>query len=292
VVEASAPASAANLGPGFDTVALALEMRCTVSASRSGTWSVAQVGRYRAPDGDLVVEAARTAVGDQPLAITVRSDIPVGRGLGSSSAVIAASAAAAWRSVGHDPTPEEVFELTASLEGHPDNAAAAVYGGLVSVGADGSVRSLELARSLHVVLAIPLQSLPTEEARKILPEQVPRAVAVRSLQRLAALLEGLRTGSAAAFQAALGDELHEGPRAGLSPMSGDLITGALDAGAHYACWSGAGPSVVAITDGEHAGAVVERLRHITGSGGDVVEPAIAWTGLDWPACEASPDSAS
>ncbi len=279
MAEASAPASAANLGPGFDTLALAVDLRCTISAVPAADWEVAQVGRRRAPDADLVIKAARGAVGDHPLAMTVQSDIPVGKGLGSSSAVTVAAAAAAWRARGHDPSPDEVYQLAASIEGHPDNAAAAVYGGLISVGADGSVRSLELNRAFHVVLAVPPQGLSTKEARRALPNEVPLQVAVRTMQRLSSLLDGLRTGSGAALKAALGDELHEAPRARLSPVSGDLITGALEAGAVYACWSGAGPSVLAVSAQDHVGEVIERLLDIVGPGGEVLEPGVAQTGL-------------
>jgi homoserine kinase len=270
---ATAPASSANLGPGFDFIALGLEMRCRVSVEPAEEWSVPL-------DARTIVQSTATAVGiDRAFTVTIDSDIPVGRGLGSSAALAAAAAGAVLRADDRVLDPTAVFQAVAAVEGHPDNAAAAVYGGLVAV-ADARPRRLTLASSLLVVVAVPNRTLATAEARAALPATVSHAVAARSAARAAFLIEGLRTGDAGALAAARGDELHEAPRAALSPMTADLIAVALGAGALHAAWSGAGPSVVAIVTSDTCDAVAAALGHAIAEEGHVLRPAIATTGLE------------
>ncbi len=258
---ASAPASAANLGPGFDVLALALELRCTVTAVPSDRWEVVHTGPEQPLGGDdLVLEAAQRARGEEgPLSLTVNNDIPIGRGLGSSAATAAAAAGAAWRTRGWEPHPRTIFELVAAMEDHPDNAAAAVFGGLVLCSPDGQVHNLTIHPSLIPVIAIPERQLATSEARSLLPETFPRQAVVRSLGRMGALVAGLTSGEPALLAATMGDELHEGPRNQLRPEVAKLIDVARGAGALHACWSGAGPSVLALVLEDSAPTLVEAL---------------------------------
>lgn len=277
---ASAPASAANLGPGFDVLALALELRCKVTAVSSSSWTIKHVGPER-PSGhlDSVMEAARRAVGeDQPLALTVDNQIPIGRGLGSSAAAAAAGSAAAWRAVGAQERDRRVFDLVAQLENHPDNAAAAVYGGLVLCTPDGEVHRLPLRPGLVPVIAVPDRPLSTSEARAVLPEQLPRAVAVRSIGRVAALVAGLLLADDVLLAAAHGDEMHEADRNRLRPEVAPLIDIARGAGAIHACWSGAGPSVLALSENESVTKVKDALEANL-VGGRVMQLRLAATGL-------------
>jgi homoserine kinase len=281
VAEASAPASSANLGPGFDCLALAIEMRCRVAAEPADRWSVRHAGLESlepvADDG--VLAAARAAVGDdRPLALVVDNDIPIGRGLGSSAAAFAAGALAAWRAVGEEPRLQRLFRLVAALEGHPDNAAAAVYGGFVLAAVGGEAIRLPWNPYLRIVLAVPHSALPTQAARRVLPAGYPAEVVVRSLSRLAALMAGLLTGDAAALAAAAGDELHEAPRNDVRPEVDELIRVARAAGAFHAAWSGAGPSTLAIVPAGRTAAVREALAHRLGNQGTVVVPSIAVEG--------------
>lgn len=259
MAEASAPGSSANLGPGFDTVALAWEIRCRVVARPADDWAIRHVGsECIAPDApDAVLFAAQRAVGVvNPLDIEVDNRVPIGKGLGSSAAALAAGAAAAWLAVTGDMDHRDVFDLVAEVEDHGDNAAAAVYGGLAAVDASGDPVPLEIHPSLVGVALIPDRMLPTTEARSALGEAVERQVAVRSLGRVIALIEGLRTADPELLGRAAGDELHEGPRSQLHPTAGDYMELARDAGAVHVAWSGAGPSIIAICDRDRAASVI------------------------------------
>ena len=273
---ASAPGSSANLGPGFDVIAIAWDMWCHASVEQAAEWSIVQgKDEWRPRDGDFVKRAAQTAGG--PFRITLDNKVPRSRGLGSSSAVAAAVAAAAFRANGAEPSDDELFAIVTGLEGHADNAAAAVFGGLVLV--DGTNRlSLRLHPDLAFLAAIPNAPLKTAEARAALPDFVTRPAMVRSLARFGSLLHGLETGSAEALAAAAGDELHEAPRAPLAPLSARLIEAARESGALHACWSGAGPTVLAICNDAELPTVSAALEETLGDAGRVTQLAVASAG--------------
>lgn len=275
---ASAPASSGNLGPGFDTVALAFDIRCVVEAETAPGWVIDEGGATLDLDeDDLIARAVAAAVG-RPMHLAVRNQIPRARGLGSSSAVAAAAAAAALRATGAAVRREEVFELVAELEGHGDNAAAVVYGGLVAV-AGARVSQLTIHPTIVPLLAVPDTRLSTTVARSALAPTVDRAAVVRSLGRLVFLVEGLRLGDPALLSQARGDELHEAPRAALSPLTDELIEAALAAGAAHAAWSGAGPAVLSLVAAEHRAAVRSALTGVLAGRGEVIEPAVDRAGL-------------
>ena len=282
MAEVSAPASSGNLGPGFDMMGLALELRCHVTARTANVWSVEHIGAERLPHGetDAVLVSARAAVGESsPMQLTVNNDVPLARGLGSSSAARAAGAAAAFCERDGSFDPERVFEIVADFEGHGDNAAAAVYGGLVAVDAAGHPISLPVHSDWKVIVAIPNYGLATSKARSVLSPQVSRTVVVRNAGRLVALVEGLRSGSASTLRLAAGDELHEQPRATLHERAVELMAAARRGGAAHAAWSGAGPSILAFTNAEHAGEVSDLMSAAMADQGDVRELLIAAEGL-------------
>ena len=275
---ASAPASSGNLGPGFDCLALALDLRCHVAVEPAEAWTIVEAGGTEVPDVDDMVVQAAAAAGNGPFRISIDNHIPRSRGLGSSSAVTAAAAAAAMQASGVEVDRRRVFEIVADIEGHEDNAAAAVYGGLVVAGG-GTVRHLTLHRSLRIVVAIPDYPLKTKEARAALPVEIKRPAVARNLARLGFLIEGLRTADAGALRAAGGDELHELPRAELSPLTGRLIGGALGAGALHACWSGAGPTALAVTTDDGVEGVAQALRNTIADRGRVEQLVVAADGV-------------
>ncbi len=272
---ASAPASAANLGPGFDCIALALALRCRAAAAQAAEWRVRSGGADPGPEATaFIVRAARAAVGDDtPMTVKVDSDVPRASGLGSSAAVAASVAAAAWRAVGQEPSDDELFQLVARLEGHPDNAAAVVHGGLVAVAGD-TVARLELSTDLEPVVAVPDEELSTRRARQALPDVVPHGAAARSVARAVALVEGLRRADPALLAEAAGDELHEAYRAVLAPGAAKLVAAARGAGALHASWSGAGPSVLAFVTADAKAAVCRALDEALGDGGRVLTPGV------------------
>ena len=269
-MKASAPASSANMGPGFDCLALALDRRCTVEVTDSTDWNVGPVD----PGG--FVEAAARRLSDRPLSVQVDSAIPVGRGLGSSAAVLTALTAAIRR---HQDAPDDlqaIFEFVADVEGHPDNAAAAVYGGL-AYSDPGGIRSLELHASWRPLVAVPDVALSTPEARAALPESIPFGVAARTASRLVRLVEGLRTGDAGLLRNIGPDELHEPHRIALRPVIGDLLAAARSAGTPFAAISGSGPSVIALTTDDEFERVGEALSAVGST--EVISPAVAVTGV-------------
>lgn len=276
---ASAPASSANLGPAFDAMALALEVRCVVKAEPADSWEVDHVGPNRPAPGesDAVLIAARMAVGDDaPLRLTVDNAIPIGKGLGSSSAAFVAGVAAALRALGTQVNPDHVFRVAADLEGHDDNVAAAVYGGLVLVPAEGMPVRLPIHPSLQPVVAVPPTRLSTKTARTAVAGSFSREITVRSLARVAALTAGLITADPELLAAAHGDEIHESVRADLSPEVEQMIAIARGAGAFHAARSGAGPSVLALVGREGVDELVSALEEL---GVDALQPGVATTGL-------------
>lgn len=276
---ASAPASSANLGPGFDTIALALELRCRVDAEPAGEWSVTHIGEHRPTqtDADAVLIAARMAVGDvSPLKLTVDNAIPIGQGLGSSSAAFVSGAAAALKASGAGAHPDQVFRIASDLEGHLDNVAAAVYGGLILVPAEGEPIRLPMHPSLTPVLAVPGNRLSTKTAREALPLSYSREAAIRSLARVAALTAGLVTADPQLLAAAHGDEMHEAARSNLSPEVDRMVAVARAAGALHAARSGAGPSVIALVGPDRVDDVARAFKE---GGFGVHQPGVATAGL-------------
>jgi homoserine kinase len=259
-VRARAPASAANLGPGFDALALALDRYVEVEVEPASRLTVRSEGEGAGLSDDAGHLAARVAMdvaGHDRLAITVRSQIPVARGLGSSAALAAAAAAAAGA--------EDPLAMAARVDGHPENAAASAMGGLVVAGTvRGSVRAVRLALdpSLVFVLAVPDRPLPTSRARQALPAQVSREDAAFNLGRMGLLIAGLADHRQLTREAAE-DRLHQDYRSPLFPEAQRVMAGLLGGGALAACWSGAGPSLLGFClDADAAGvraAAVEAL---------------------------------
>jgi homoserine kinase len=242
-MRARAPASSANLGPGFDTLAVALALYVEVDVEPADRLTVRVEGEGKDLPNDHSHLAARVAMdvaATERLAITVRSQIPVGRGLGSSAALAVAAAAAAGST---DP-----LAVAAAVDGHADNAAASVFGGLVTatpLGRRPFAARLPLDPDLAFVVLVPERAVPTAKARQTLPPSVPHVDASFNLGRMGMLLSGLAD-HRLLVREATEDRLHQTARTPLFPESPALMAGLVDAGALAACWSGAGPSLLAI----------------------------------------------
>ncbi len=268
-VTVASPASSANLGPGFDSLGLALGLYDTVRASVRPAGvevevSGAGAGAVDLGEGHLVIRAMHAAfacLGERPpgLAITCRNEVPHGFGLGSSAAaivsgVLVASALAGTAGAGA-LTGGQVLSLATQLEGHPDNVAACLYGGLtISWTTPDGAQAARLTPlpDLAPVLCVPAAPLLTETARKALPAQVPHADAAANSARAALLVTAL-TSRPDLLLAGTEDFLHHGYRADAMPATAELIA-RLRAAGIAAVISGAGPSVLALTvDGRTPG---------------------------------------
>lgn len=263
-VTVSVPASTANLGPGFDCLGLALGLRNTVVFSEAAGGLEVEVtgegqGRIAADAGNLIVRAAEAAfqtAGRRPAGLRVRAvnAIPVGSGLGSSSAAIVGGLAAANALVGGPLSRADLLRLAAGLEGHPDNVAAAVYGGLTLASASGDellVRSLA-APPLTVAVALPDVRLSTAEARAALPAQVPLRDAVFNIGRALFTVQALLQPDYDLLRSAMADRLHQPYRQALIPGFEAVGAAARQAGAAAVALSGAGPSIIAFAPDRHA----------------------------------------
>jgi homoserine kinase len=242
-MRARAPASSANLGPGFDALAVALDRYVQVEIELADVLTVRSEGEGAGSCDNASNLAARVAtevLGHDRFSLVVRSQIPVSRGLGSSAALAAAAAAAAGA--------EDPFAVAATYDGHAENAAASVFGGLVAAAmVDGRCEYAPLPLSDHLayVVIIPDRTLSTPEARRVLPDTLSRQDATFNLGRMGLLLAGLAD-PMQLTAAATEDRIHQGPRTPLFPESPDLLAALVDAGALASCWSGAGPTLLGI----------------------------------------------
>ncbi|MCM8748640.1 homoserine kinase [Thermomicrobiaceae bacterium CFH 74404] len=265
------PASSANLGPGFDALAIALSRYLVVTVETTGHQQIEALPARELGDGrDLVLEAMQALarlVGKRlpGCRIEVESAIPVARGLGSSAAAIVGGLLAANVLLGTPLTKEGIWRLAWQLEGHGDNVTAALYGGAVLAleGQAGPLaRQVPIAAPLRAVLLIPDQPGYTSEARAVLPDQVTRQVAIATAARCALLVLALSTGQFALLGEAMADDLHQPYRATLYPYLVDAIAAARSGGAYGACLSGSGPSVLALAAPDSAEAVRRQLARV------------------------------
>ncbi len=262
-VSVSSAASSGNLGPGFDYIGLALNLRTTARVSLSDAWQV------RSPDpSGIILEAAR-AISDQPVSIQLTSEIPMGKGLGSSAACITATIGAVLLATAQPLDIDRIVRVGYELEDHYDNVAAAVYGGLVVCSPQGYVKRFDLHDEIRILIALPNETLPTDLARLALPGDVPLGSAARTASRTVFLIEGLRTGNLELLREVGQDELHEPHRIRMRPVIGKVITAARSAGAAAAVMSGAGPAVLAFTNADRQEAIGSAMLEALNGAGEV-----------------------
>jgi homoserine kinase len=281
IASVDVPASSANLGSGFDAFAVALSLKLraelwhgeeagiTLSARGEGAPSDDEPA-----DENLLIRAFReglrisAAPGAASWRLEVSSMIPAARGLGSSAAAIVAGAVLGAAVGRRTVEADELLALAARLEGHPDNVAAALYGGFTLAVAAGNER-IELRRFRVPEAWIPVAFIPqresrTREMRAALPSTVAHALAARQAGRSALLATAIMTSDAGLLRTAMADELHQPHRLPHLGRTGELIELAYERGAAGACLSGAGPAVLAICDSPPSAHAVEKAWNAAG----------------------------
>lgn len=287
------PASSANLGPGFDAMGLALGIYLQCWFRPGARLSIAVEGRdaeaISTGEDNLIWQTMQAVAADvrmsmPPIELRIRNDIPVGKGLGSSAAALAAGVAIADRLLDLHWKPQRILDEAARLEGHPDNVAACVLGAIVvsAIDAGGVARTVRLPMPARfgVGIVVPDFTLPTSQARSVLPDCYPRAEAIFNVQRAALLTAALATGTSSAFPAALEDRFHQPYRMALVPGLEDILK--LRAPGLLGCaLSGAGPSILVFYErgSEQVCDLVRQVFALRGHASEVLHAPVSECGL-------------
>ncbi|ACV62944.1 homoserine kinase [Desulfofarcimen acetoxidans DSM 771] len=261
MIRVKVPATVANLGPGFDCLGMALEFYNAVEMYEipSGLYIEVQgEGTELIPKNEqnIVYQAARRVfqkVGYTPagLKIKLTNNVPVGKGLGSSASAIVGGIIAANVMSGKQLKEKDLLSLAAEIEGHPDNVAPALLGGIiVSVSLEGDIKYIKITppSQLKCVVAVPDFCLSTKTSREALPQQVSFNDAVFNIGRVALLVASLQQGELGLLSVAMDDRMHQSYRSGLIPGMKKVMAAAKLAGARGVTLSGAGPTLIAFAD--------------------------------------------
>lgn len=279
MLKITVPASSANLGAGFDALGLALTLYNRVWMEEADGCHIESADGVPIPtdETNLIYHTARVLYRRcgrpfRGLHIRQENNIPMARGLGSSSACLVAGLLGANTLLGSPLGPEDVADLAAELEGHPDNVAPALLGGLVTAVMDGGrvhTVSVPVSERIRFAVFIPDFELKTEAARAALPTEVTRQDAVYNLSRAALMTASLFSGSLQNLRVAVQDRLHQPYRLPMIPGAEQVFYTAYNLGAYAVAVSGSGPSILAIIDreaGDFGGRAAEQLEQAGLSG--------------------------
>jgi homoserine kinase len=295
IIDVRVPATSANLGPGFDVLGLALGLYNDIAYEEAEGVVVAiegeGAGRLATGSDNVVARAAHMvyeAAGQRFPGATIRcvNRIPPARGLGSSAAAWVGGLIAANAVLSSPLDRDAILALACRAEGHPDNVAAALLGGLTvscAVGDRVAAVSLPVSAELGWVVLVPETESSTREARAVLSATVSRSDAVFNLQRLGLLLASVASGRTDLLGLAMEDRLHQPQRQSLFPWMESIRRAALDAGALGCVLSGAGPSLLAAVrgPGEAAARAMERALREAGVPGRAVALPVDTVGATW-----------
>jgi homoserine kinase len=237
------PASTSNLGPGFDCLGIALRIYNDVTITRAAS-NQRFHDRIVSQAADLFFK--RTHSQAFAFSCSIAGKIPRSRGLGSSASIRVGVLHALNRLSGNPVDQLSIFRLCAQLEGHPDNAAPATFGGFTVVHEE-NVQCFEVSQRLYFLLLVPNLEVKTSKARKVLPIKIPRANAVKNCANACAITAAFASGNYPNLRGAFGDHLHQPFRQKLIPFLPRVITAAEKAGALGAFLSGSGSTIAAIT---------------------------------------------
>ena len=257
MIRISVPATSANLGIGYDTLGMAVSLYSHFTFERSDALEITGCPEEFQNKNNLVYVSFVDALqewGEKPFPVQldIQTEVPVARGLGSSSTCVVAGIMAAAALTGHTVDRAELVRIAAGVEGHPDNVAPAILGGAVcSFTPEGGLpRCLryEVSDKLRFITVIPPYEVHTSEARKVVPQEVPLANAVWQMGRIAGMTRGLETGDLDLVAAANDDRLQEPYRRALIPDYDAVRACCLEGGAKTMWISGSGSTLMAVTD--------------------------------------------
>lgn len=281
----TAPATSANLGPGFDVLALALDVSNVVRITpRPGPLTVAiegeGAGELPADASNLVCRALESGIGAlDGLEIVCTNRVPLGRGLGSSSTAVCAGLVAANAIGGLRWTPDDLLERATRFEGHADNAAACLSGGLVAVAPGPRAMPVTVPEDLGFVLVIPDERVSTNDARGALPREIPLEDAATTLCHGIGLVMALTEGRLEDLPALLADRIHEPYRGAAMSGLDDLRALTGEGGCLGVTISGSGPAALVWCRRESGPELAERIEELLGSGMRARVSQLAPTGV-------------
>jgi homoserine kinase len=291
------PASSANLGPGYDVfgAALSLYLELEVSESPDGEFSIEPGGEGIPTDrGNLIVSSFERLHSADGLRFEVRSEIPLARGLGSSAAAILAGLLAADHLFELGNSREDLYAVASELEGHPDNVAAALYGGIIVCSPPGApfretppdpveIAAGEAAparipvparlappEGVETLVVIPADEVPTEAARAAMPAQVGIGEASHNVAAASHLVLGIERSDLTLIERGLADRLHQPHRRPLYERSMEVVDAARDLGAIGATISGAGPTVLVWSYWQSSADLITDLAAVAGEWAEIV----------------------
>ncbi len=279
------PASSANLGPGYDVMAAALDIQLEVEVSETGSFSVECELDVPIDRDNLVVRAFETLHPADGLSFRIGGEIPLARGMGSSAAAIVAGLVAADHMYELGLERQELLERAAGIEGHPDNVAAAICGGFVVCSGSGSdlvATRIDSPEGLEGVLVIPHEPVSTTLAREAIPTELPLDEAVGNVSAAANLTLGLSRGDFDLITLGVRDRIHQDRRRHLFPKSMEIVEQATSLGAIGATISGAGPTVLVWTGWQETGMVSAGLKELCGDWAEIRRVGFSPLGADVP----------
>ncbi|QOS80786.1 homoserine kinase [Paenibacillus sp. JNUCC31] len=259
-VTVKVPASTANLGPGFDTLGMALSLYVWLEMKPAEQTTFHLYGDHLTglptDKSNLIYEVAQMVFNEAGISvpeldISMYSDIPLTRGLGSSASAIVGALVAANALIGTPLSDAKLLDMATSLEKHPDNVGASLYGGIIAAAWDGSrvdhIR-IEPHQDLQTLVIVPDFELSTSKARNVIPQQFDKSDVIHNISRSSLLVAALASGRLDMIQKAMSDRIHQPYRTSLVPGMAEILEHAVSHGALGAALSGAGPTVLTLVD--------------------------------------------